>query len=65
MTMADSNITTEFMMKAIKLEFDNGDLRKELDSYKESNKQKTLQIIQLLQEIEQLKAELNRQGKIK
>ncbi len=33
----------------------------ELEKYKEQSKAQTLQIIQLLQEIEQLKADLNRQ----
>ena len=33
----------------------------ELEKYQELTKTQTLQIIQLLQEIEQLKAELNRQ----
>ena len=33
----------------------------ELEKYKEQSKAQTLQIIQLLQEIEDLKAELNRQ----
>ena len=62
MTMADSNITTEFMMKAIKLEFENDDLREQLKKSDESNRSNVLNIFKLMQEIEDLKARLEGEG---
>ena len=62
MTMTDSNITTEFMMKAIKLEFENDDLREQLKKSDESNRSNVLNIFKLMQEIEDLKARLEGQG---
>jgi len=62
MTMTDSNITTEFMMKAIKLEFENDDLREQLKKSDESNRSNVLNIFKLMQEIEDLKAKLEGQG---
>jgi hypothetical protein len=62
MTMADSNITTEFMMKAIKLEFENDDLREQLKKSDESNRSNVLNIFKLMQEIEDLKAKLEGKG---
>jgi hypothetical protein len=62
MTMEDLKSKADLMMKAIKLDFENTDLKRELEQYQEQNKAQTLQIIQLLQEIEQLKAKLEGKG---
>jgi hypothetical protein len=52
------NLTIKF----IKLEMENDDLKRDYLKLDETNKNHVLRIIQLMQEIEQLKAELEGQG---